>query len=133
MAVILSTPRQQETVETWYPTFRGRASRSQWWLLASSAFLLLFLIQHPFLAPLGGQPAGTPTQPESTPTWAALTTLAIYLTNCVLLTTVSVRRLHDRGKSGWWVLLYFVPVIGQLWLFLELGVLPGTRGPNRYG
>jgi uncharacterized membrane protein YhaH (DUF805 family) len=59
-----------------------------------------------------------------------MTVFALYL---ALMFAVSVRRLHDRNKSGWWVLLYFVPVIGQIWLFLELGVLAGTPGPNRYG
>ena len=36
-----------------------------------------------------------------------------------------VRRMHDRGKSGWWALLYFVPGIGWLWLIIECGFLPG--------
>ncbi len=36
-----------------------------------------------------------------------------------------VRRFHDRGKSGWWALLYFVPGLGWLWLFIECGFLPG--------
>lgn len=44
----------------------------------------------------------------------------------------SVRRLHDMGKSGWWALLSFVPVV-NFFLVLVLMLAPGTPGPNRYG
>lgn len=43
------------------------------------------------------------------------------------------KRWHDRGKSGWWTLIILVPVIGVLWMLIELGFLRGTEGPNRYG
>ena len=46
---------------------------------------------------------------------------------------VSVRRYHDRDKSGWWVLIAFVPLIGWIWMIVELGFLSGTPGPNRFG
>ena len=46
--------------------------------------------------------------------------------------TVAIRRLHDRNMSGWWLLLAFIPNIGQLALFV-LYALPGTTGPNRFG
>ena len=39
-----------------------------------------------------------------------------------------VRRFHDRGRSGWWALLYFVPFIGWLWILIECGFLPGKPG-----
>ncbi len=44
-----------------------------------------------------------------------------------------VKRVHDRDRSGWFVLIAFVPVIGAIWLFVECLFLPGTPGPNRYG
>lgn len=44
---------------------------------------------------------------------------------------VSVRRLHDIDKSGWWVLIAFVPVIGII-VLLVFFVMPGTDGPNRF-
>ena len=43
------------------------------------------------------------------------------------------KRWHDRNKSGWWTLINFVPIIGGLWLLIELGFLRGTDGPNRFG
>jgi uncharacterized membrane protein YhaH (DUF805 family) len=46
--------------------------------------------------------------------------------------TVSVRRLHDTNRSGWWLLITFVPVIGWL-LLLVFYCLKGSDGPNRYG
>ena len=44
----------------------------------------------------------------------------------------SVKRLHDRAKSGFWLLLGLVPIVGELWLFIELGFLPGTDLFNVY-
>lgn len=46
---------------------------------------------------------------------------------------LQVKRFHDRDKSGLWVLIGFVPVIGGLWLFIELGCLRGSDGANRFG
>ncbi|MFY7960951.1 MAG: DUF805 domain-containing protein, partial [Elsteraceae bacterium] len=45
---------------------------------------------------------------------------------------VLVRRLHDTNRSGWWFLLAFLPVIGQIWLFVLL-VLDSHPGDNRFG
>lgn len=46
---------------------------------------------------------------------------------------VSAKRWHDRDKSGWWVLIALVPVIGWLWLLLDNGLRRGTPGANRFG
>ena len=45
---------------------------------------------------------------------------------------ISAKRWHDRDKSGWWSLIGFVPIV-SIWMFIELGFLEGTDGPNRYG
>jgi uncharacterized membrane protein YhaH (DUF805 family) len=45
---------------------------------------------------------------------------------------VTIRRLHDTGKSGWWIFISLVPVIGGFWL-LYLMVIEGTAGDNQYG
>ncbi|MCA9772145.1 MAG: DUF805 domain-containing protein, partial [Myxococcales bacterium] len=39
----------------------------------------------------------------------------------------------DRDKSGWWSALLIIPVIGWIWGLVEIGMLEGTVGPNRYG
>lgn len=46
---------------------------------------------------------------------------------------LSVKRLHDHDKSGWFFLIYLIPYIGGLWQFIECGCLKGTSGPNRFG
>jgi uncharacterized membrane protein YhaH (DUF805 family) len=57
----------------------------------------------------------------------------IYLL-AVLLPSISlsVRRLHDRDKSGWWCLIAFIPLIGAIILLIWF-VLAGTPGDNRFG
>ena len=46
---------------------------------------------------------------------------------------VSVKRCHDRGKSGWWSLVMLIPVVGFVWAVIDLGILQGTDGGNTYG
>ena len=46
---------------------------------------------------------------------------------------LSIKRWHDRGKSGWWIFIALVPLIGGIWALVETGFLPGTNGPNEYG
>ena len=53
-----------------------------------------------------------------------------YLSLCSL--AVSVRRLHDTGRSGWWYWITLVPFIGYLW-FLVLTILPSQSDGNPYG
>ena len=45
----------------------------------------------------------------------------------------ALKRLHDRDKSGSWYLLGIIPIIGWIWLLVELGFRPGIPGPNRFG
>ena len=45
---------------------------------------------------------------------------------------VQIRRLHDIDKSGWWILIALIPLIGFIWLIV-LYCTEGTRGPNRFG
>ena len=46
---------------------------------------------------------------------------------------IQVKRWHDRDKSGWWVLINLIPIIGPLWALVEIGFLTGTEGSNRFG
>ena len=68
--------------------------------------------------------------------WAAMAAPPMLLVNCLLLwprLAIGVKRCHDRDKSGLWLLLGFIPIIGWLWLLIEFGLLDGTPGPNKYG
>ena len=46
---------------------------------------------------------------------------------------IAIKRFHDRDKSGWWVLIALIPLIGAIWYIIEVGFLPGTKGSNQYG
>lgn len=47
--------------------------------------------------------------------------------------SLSVRRWHDLNKSGWWVLINIIPVIGWIYSLVMLGFMPGDQGANHYG
>ena len=46
---------------------------------------------------------------------------------------IQVKRWHDRNKSGWWVLIGLIPLIGGIWALIETGFLAGDDGENRFG
>lgn len=46
---------------------------------------------------------------------------------------VTLKRCHDRDRSGWFLLIGLIPLIGALWLLVELAFLKGTSGENRFG
>lgn len=60
----------------------------------------------------------------------------IYLFSSLVLfiptLAVSVRRLHDIDKSGWFVFVIIIPLIGAIW-FLVMMITEGTKGTNQYG
>jgi uncharacterized membrane protein YhaH (DUF805 family) len=60
---------------------------------------------------------------------ALIILLVLLVASCML----AIKRCHDRDKSGWFVLISFIPVIGPLWMLVELGFLRGSDGQNRFG
>jgi len=100
-------------------SFRGRISRGPWW-----GWKAVFVVLNIVL-------------------WEAATSYESYVFLAFVLpllgfviwgaTALDVKRFHDRNKSGWWILIGAVPVIGSLWILVELGFLQGTDGENRYG
>jgi uncharacterized membrane protein YhaH (DUF805 family) len=48
------------------------------------------------------------------------------------LLAMGIKRWHDRDKSGWWMLLAFIPIV-NLYAYVSLFLLPGTRHLNRFG
>lgn len=65
--------------------------------------------------------------------WLALAVLALVGVQLWIWSAATVKRYHDRDKSGWWTFIVLIPLIGQIWQFVELAFFPGTSGPNRYG
>jgi uncharacterized membrane protein YhaH (DUF805 family) len=66
-------------------------------------------------------------------TIVGIISLIIYVAMIWPSVALGVKRFHDRNKSGWWVLISLVPVIGGLWYLIECGFLEGTKGPNQFG
>lgn len=115
--------------------FSGRIGRLQWWLgqlamIAISIVSVFVIYSGQGLAGLKAVQDGDLSRLSA----VMLSTLAVV----TLLTTwiglaVSIKRFHDRDKSGFWVLIIFVPIIGPLWQFIECGFLSGTDGSNSFG
>ncbi|MEQ8966603.1 MAG: DUF805 domain-containing protein [Azospirillaceae bacterium] len=97
-----------------FTTADGRIGRLTWWL----GVAILYLAGLILYALFGG--GG----------------IVPFVLNILLLVAglmLHIKRFHDRGKSGWWVLILFVPVIGVIWAIVDLGILQGDGGPNRFG
>lgn len=47
--------------------------------------------------------------------------------------SINVRRWHDLNKSGWWILINLIPILGWIYSFVMLGFMPGDQGNNRFG
>ncbi|MBV7300173.1 DUF805 domain-containing protein [Enterovibrio paralichthyis] len=59
--------------------------------------------------------------------------LAISLFAIYASFALNVKRLRDRNKAPWWIVVTFLPLVGPLFALIELGMLDGTPGPNQYG
>jgi uncharacterized membrane protein YhaH (DUF805 family) len=99
--------------------FRGRVPRKVFWLYGVLGPLLVSVMAEMLLGIIG--------VPERR---AEMLTTALLVWPC---TAVGVKRWHDRDKSGWWVLVYLIPLIGVLWTLIGNGLRRGTLGPNRFG
>ena len=110
-----------------YATFKGRARRSEYWFIQLflvvtnlAAAVIDFVLMNGdierFIANGGGGIVG----------------LVWILATIVPALAVLVRRLHDTGKSGWWVLLGFVPLAGGI-VLLVFTVQQSEAAKNTYG
>ena len=107
------------SIQEFYFSPEGRVSRGQFWrdlVLPCFGFLLLAT-------------AATP------PTFAGglLALVVVGAVSIVPCVYVSLKRLHDMGFSGWFVLIGFIPYFGALILFFWIGFWPDGVGDNRYG
>ncbi len=99
--------------------FDGRINRAKFWL----GYVVLWVAYAVI--------AGIAAAANSTTGWtiAGLLNLALLWPSLA----ISIKRWHDRDKSGWWVLIALIPFIGWIWALVETGFLPGTAGANQYG
>ncbi len=102
-----------------YVNFSGRSARSEYWYWYLFFILVAFatgLIDFALFPRSNISPINT------------IAELALLLPTLA----VSVRRLHDLDRSGWWLFLGLIPIIGAIWLLVWF-CTRGTVGPNRFG
>ncbi len=105
-----------------YADFTGRAPRAEyWWFYLAMAVMLIvtMIIDGMIGSNLGGSGYGFVT---------LLAGLAVLVPGIA----VGVRRLHDTDRSGWWLLIAFIPLIGGI-ILLVFYVSEGTKSDNRFG
>ena len=105
-----------------YAVFGGRSRRKEYWY-----FVLFSLIVSLVLSAVDAL-LGTFSSSTNVGLLGGIYGLAIIIPSIA----VSVRRLHDIDRTGWWVLISLVPVIGTI-VLLVFAVLDGTPGENRFG
>ena len=105
-----------------YAVFNGRSRRREYWVF-SLCNLMVFVV----FVVIQGLRLGMAAELAM----AVIETL-FFLAVLIPALAVAVRRLHDTGRSGWWLLIGFVPIVGLVVLIVFL-VLDSQTGENRYG
>ena len=101
-------------------SFQGRLSRLQWWIAQ-------LLIVGPCLVIAN-------ILPDDTTAAATRVIVSIALVPILWIDlATSAKRYHDINKSGWRQLLSLIPIIGEIWVLVELGFIGGADLPNQYG
>ena len=99
-----------------YADFNGRARRTEYWLFVLFSMVIAMVLG------VVDYVLGTP----------GIIGLIFALAILIPSIAVGVRRLHDTDRSGWWLLIAFIPIIGTIALLIFL-LLDGTPGDNRFG
>ncbi len=97
-----------------FMTSDGRINRQRWWIGVG----ILFGVSLIATALFGNQ---------------GLIPFAIGILLLIAGIMLHIKRCHDRDKSGWWCLLLAIPFVNVIWAIIDLGILEGTRGENRFG
>lgn len=105
-----------------YVKLTGRATRSEYWWWVLFQFLVVIV---PAILGMNESANGQP---------GLWTMLQLLISLALLLPSlaVTIRRLHDTNRSGWWLLIGLIPLVGGIAL-LVFYCLKGTEGPNKYG
>jgi uncharacterized membrane protein YhaH (DUF805 family) len=105
-----------------YAVFSGRSRRKEYWY-----FVLFNIIVSIVLVGIDAL-LGTFSSASNIGLLSGIYSLAVLIPTLA----VTVRRLHDIDRSGWWILIGLVPLIGAI-VLLVFALLEGTPGSNRYG
>ena len=105
-----------------YAVFTGRAGRKEYWIFGLIHGVIIFALRYPHFL------AGTIDLDTHLGQIAMLYLFGTFLP----LIAVSVRRLHDTNRSGWWFLMFLIPLL-DLVLFFVFMTEASNPGENRYG
>ena len=105
-----------------YAVFSGRARRKEYW------YFVLFNIIVAIVLSLIDLLLGTFSSASNIGLLSGIYGLAVIIPTLA----VTVRRLHDIDRTGWWILINLIPLIGTI-VLLVFEVTPGTPGSNRFG
>ena len=111
-----------------YAQFAGRASRSEFWYFALFYFILSFILGAIDTFVINPMLGGTTLESAQ----GGILLLLVALGLLIPIISLSIRRLHDIGKSGWWLLISLIPIIGAL-VLLYFYVCDSQAGSNMYG
>ena len=102
-------------------SFKGRIGRLAWWMMYILIAIILVILE-----------AIDPNlfDPDSLKVSYYIITLLVLVW---VKLAVDTKRWHDRNKSALWILFSLIPIIGQIWMIIELGFFAGTNGQNRFG
>ena len=114
-----------------YADFSGRSRRKEYWM-----FYLLIMIVTIAILLIGavlGAFSGDASGGIGIGATIMIGLLGIFFLGIIVPSiAVQVRRFHDQDKSGWFLLLSFIPYVGGIVVFIFM-CLEGTKGPNRFG
>jgi uncharacterized membrane protein YhaH (DUF805 family) len=105
-------------------SFDGRIGRKTFWQVALALWVVNVMLS--ITVWLLGDGGGLATM-------VSLVALVAYLATAVASLATTVKRLHDRGRSGWFYLIALIPFIGAIWLLIEVGFRDSVPGNNVYG
>lgn len=112
-----------------WSTWAGRSTRAEYWWWFLFVWLVSLVPYIGLSVALGGDDADGLS--GGGVLWLILV-IVVALAFILPSIAVSVRRLHDTDRSGWWYWITLVPCIGGIW-YLILMLLPSTPGQNRFG
>ena len=113
------TAYQKPTMKELLFSFQGRVPRRVYWGVGIVSVVIYMVLA-------GGLSA---ISPEA----GGVVAVILYIPLIWISLAVGVKRWHDRGKSGWWVLIGLIPIIGGIWTLIECGCMRGDMGDNAYG
>ncbi len=125
----LEPPKNDMSLSNLLFSTKGRITRTTYWLFGLGYFILSIIAVSIDFMLLGG--FGVLEQ-QTPPRFFGIFTAILGLVGFFPALAIQIKRLHDRDRSGWFLLLNFVPLL-NLWVGIEIAFLPGTIGQNQYG